>query len=307
MMTGWVTNCSELAELLEKQCPSSSDDREWHRHITLIGGIAKMVQIYPLKLVKAILMVLENEVEECGDLSAFDRHRGGPVPDETLVEELDWTAYVDEVTGGALRRDLVEKARAEELAWVHQEQIYEKVPVHQCLERSGKRPMTTRWLDLNKGDEEHPSSRAHFMGRVTREVYIEIPGEDQVGDAEPMCGQLIRSMYETQDASNRGQKDYVELFEKSSFSFGIANYACMHSQQLDARGLVQGDDFAVLADDVARLGPDPADTKETCFLNRIIRHVGETSEDVEKLEIEADARHAALIIEHLGLGAAKPV
>ena len=53
-MTGWVTNCKELAELLEGECSNLTGRREWRRHIHLIGGIAKGAQVYPPKLVKAI-------------------------------------------------------------------------------------------------------------------------------------------------------------------------------------------------------------------------------------------------------------
>ena len=83
-MTGWVTNCKELAELLEGECSNLTGRREWHRRVHLIGGIAKGAQVYPPKLVKAILMVLKEKVKETSELSAFEEHCGGPVPDEQL-------------------------------------------------------------------------------------------------------------------------------------------------------------------------------------------------------------------------------
>ena len=44
-------------------------------------------------------------------------------------------------------------------------------------------------------------SRAHFMPKVERKVYVELPKEDQV-DGEDMVGLLNRTMYGTQDASH---------------------------------------------------------------------------------------------------------
>ena len=83
--SGWVTNCKELAELLEGECTNLTGRRVWHRHVHLIGGIAKMAQVYPPKLVKDILLVLRDVVRAAGELSAFEEHCGGPVPDEQLL------------------------------------------------------------------------------------------------------------------------------------------------------------------------------------------------------------------------------
>ena len=59
-------------------------------------------------------------------------------------------------------------------------------------------------------------SRAHFMGKAAREIFVELPEEDkhQPEDEVPMVGRLLRSMYGTQDASQIFQKDYQCWFEK---------------------------------------------------------------------------------------------
>ena len=38
-------------------------DSPWHRHIHLIGGLARQAAIYPPKLVKAVLLSLKKELE----------------------------------------------------------------------------------------------------------------------------------------------------------------------------------------------------------------------------------------------------
>ena len=43
----------------------------------------------------------------------------------------------------------MKEARDEELAWVHKQQIYKKVPISEC-EQEGKVPITMKWIDRNK-------------------------------------------------------------------------------------------------------------------------------------------------------------
>ena len=51
-------------------------------------------------------------------------------------------------------------------------------------------------------------SRAPFMSKAQRDLYVEPPKDQQLpGDTEPMVGKLMRSMYGTQDASQIFQKD----------------------------------------------------------------------------------------------------
>ena len=60
--TGWLTNCKPLAELLEGECTNATGKAPWHRHIHLIGGLARQAAIYPPKLVKAVLQCLKKEL-----------------------------------------------------------------------------------------------------------------------------------------------------------------------------------------------------------------------------------------------------
>ena len=43
--------------------------------------------------------------------------------------------------------------------------LYEKVPVSQCYERTGKAPISIRWIDINKGDAEKPNYRSRLVAR----------------------------------------------------------------------------------------------------------------------------------------------
>ena len=49
-------------------------------------------------------------------------------------------------------------------------------------------------------------SRAYFQAEAIREVYVELPGED---NEEGMCGKLLKSMYGTRDALQNGGETYI--------------------------------------------------------------------------------------------------
>ena len=58
------------------------------------------------------------------------------------------------------------------------------------------------------------------MAKATRELYVELPLEDQAKHSQDKCGLLLRSMYGTQDASYNWQYDYSELLESAGFKTG---------------------------------------------------------------------------------------
>eukprot|EP00974_Lingulodinium_polyedra_P017075 1657911-Lingulodinium_polyedra.AAC.1 len=45
--------------------------------------------------------------------------------------------------------------------------VWEETPVAECWRRTGRRPLGTRWVDVNKGDKVHPVVRC---GPVAQEV-----------------------------------------------------------------------------------------------------------------------------------------
>ena len=66
--TGWMTNHPGLAELLQTECTNETGGAPWHRHIHLIGGIARQAAQYPPKLVRAVLKCLRDELESKSEL-----------------------------------------------------------------------------------------------------------------------------------------------------------------------------------------------------------------------------------------------
>ena len=43
--------------------------------------------------------------------------------------------------------------------------VWTKVHINECLKATGKRPVKGRWVDINKGDEQHPNYRSRYVGR----------------------------------------------------------------------------------------------------------------------------------------------
>ena len=67
--------------------------------------------------------------------------------------------YWDEITQKKLDQEGVRKARLDEMKQIHQHDVYTKVPERMCIEETGRKPVSVRWLDIIKGDEVNPEYR----------------------------------------------------------------------------------------------------------------------------------------------------
>ena len=175
-MTGVMTNSPMLVEKLrEFQCSNE------HRHVMLTNGRAQKCQIYPdefcrlvcktvmreknLNEFKAINMLSEtvrdqnitDVTKEVNALMALEMK----TPHEDMYEEFD---FVDDVTGRPLNHKLAAEARRLEIDFFKNMKVYEKVPRWRATEAGGK-VVTTRWIDINKGDLQNPNYRARLVGR----------------------------------------------------------------------------------------------------------------------------------------------
>ena len=59
----------------------------------------------------------------------------------------------------------VKRARREEVDCVHKMNLYEKVPISEVYQQTGKAPISVRWIDINKGDKEPPNYRSRLVAR----------------------------------------------------------------------------------------------------------------------------------------------
>ena len=64
--------------------------------------------------------------------------------------------FWDSASGVPLDPLRVMRAREEEMKEFSKHGVYVKVPLRECFEKTGKKPIGVKWVDINKGDEEKP-------------------------------------------------------------------------------------------------------------------------------------------------------
>ena len=73
--------------------------------------------------------------------------------------------YFDEKTGHELDAKLVQEARREELDFMSKIGLFKEATVEECIEHTGKPPISTKWVDVNKGSAEVPEVRCRLVAR----------------------------------------------------------------------------------------------------------------------------------------------
>ena len=69
------------------------------------------------------------------------------------------------MSGQILNKDLVIQARKEEKDKYFSHKAYDKVPISESWEVTGKAPIGCRWIDINKGDDENPDYRSRLVAK----------------------------------------------------------------------------------------------------------------------------------------------
>jgi len=85
--------------------------------------------------------------------------------DGALQGEEGQEAFYDEATGKRLPTQLVKLARREELQFFHEKGVWRVVPIAKAWQQTGKAPISVRWVDVNKGDEENFEIRSRLVAR----------------------------------------------------------------------------------------------------------------------------------------------
>ena len=74
---------------------------------------------------------------------------------------------VDDVSGALLEPALVHEGRATEMNFFEGMKVYDRVPRSEQLKTGGK-IIGTKWIDVNKGDIDHPDIRSRLVGKEFR-------------------------------------------------------------------------------------------------------------------------------------------
>ena len=126
--TGFMTNDEYIAEAVDGRCFGG------HDHIQLLGNRAKACEKHPPRLVAAILRALRWSMRAAGCGEA----QGLLGKDRQLTRELEMQ-YMDEL----------------------------KV-LDECMTETGRAPIPTDWVDINKGDSLRPNYRSRLVCQETR-------------------------------------------------------------------------------------------------------------------------------------------
>ena len=88
------------------------------------------------------------------------------VDNEAFVsEDSGAKRYWDDLSGKELIPKLVKKARMDDMKEVNKHNVYVKVPIEECWTNTGKQPIGTRWVDVNKGDDANPEYRSRLVAQ----------------------------------------------------------------------------------------------------------------------------------------------
>jgi hypothetical protein len=74
-------------------------------------------------------------------------------------------SFFDEKTSKRLDPKLVREAMDEELTFMQKIPVFELAPIAECWEKTGKAPISTRFVNTNKGTDESPEIRCRLVAR----------------------------------------------------------------------------------------------------------------------------------------------
>ena len=180
--TGWMSNSPAVLQQLTRRCSGRGGQctrAGGGRHAVASGKIAREAAVYPFRLCRAILKGCQKQLRLDGRIGQGS-HGVQAQYDEDLqaVEILAWDKAAkitrDAISGQQLDANMVSAAMKTEMEYFESKQVWQKVPRSEALAR-GKKPISTRWVVVNKGDDDSPNIRARLVAREIRKS-----GEDPI-------------------------------------------------------------------------------------------------------------------------------
>ena len=138
--------------------------------------VARRAALWPLKLCRAVLEGMRNQ------LTKDRRLESGLVGIQQIIDEdVDLEVlkasdhrrdnprrYFDDITGQELDPLLVEAARRRELEYFESKEVWEITSMKHAIQQGGRKPISVRWVDVNKGDDDAPNIRSRLVAREIR-------------------------------------------------------------------------------------------------------------------------------------------
>ena len=197
---GWMSNSPAILQQLAKRCGNRAGQcnrAEGGRHAVASGKIAREAAVYPFRLCRAILRGCQKQLRLDGrlgqgshgmqaqydeEIQTFIEEAQAMEQESDTVEILAWNkahqqaakVIRDAISGQPLDPSMVHAAMKLEMEYFESKQVWQKVPRSEALAR-GKKPISTRWIIVNKGDDDSPNIRARLVAREIRKA-----GEDPI-------------------------------------------------------------------------------------------------------------------------------
>ena len=149
-----------------------------------------MAAIFAVKLCKAILSGFSRQLRKDGlvtdgvvgmDECEHGRNRADQIDDGSVmsVQSVEMHGHIlkfdngegpfyDDLTKQQLPTQLVKAARRKELDYFESKNVWRRVPVSESHRCNGRPPITVRWVDGNKGDDECPDIRSRLVAQQIR-------------------------------------------------------------------------------------------------------------------------------------------
>lgn len=189
-----MTSSSCIAEALSKRRPGRGGVCSRGRvHALCNGQRAKDTAIYPFELCRATLVGFRNQMiadarlrpgsvglscvmfggepKAVEELYTFGDRQGNLLKMAITSDE----KFIDDHTGQPLDPIVCRAARKKEMDFVRDKGSWVKRSVNECWKRTGRPPVTVRWVETSKGDDVTPNIRSRFVARQIRG-----PGQDAV-------------------------------------------------------------------------------------------------------------------------------
>ena len=159
--------------------------------------------------------------------------------------------------------------------------------------------------------------RACFYAKINRDVFIELPEEDPHHGGN-LVGKLRRCLYGTRDAAKSWQETLSTHLESVGFTRRRGHPSVSYHEGKGIKALFHGDDYVCSGSvssfecsqkelekpyeiQTQHIGSAKGRPREGKVLNRIIRCTD------QGFEIEADPRHAKLVMEQMQVAGEKSV
>ena len=109
----------------------------------------------------------------------------GEIPEEETVD-FDMEAW-DDVTGKAFDPKAVRQARLKEMKHVKEKEVWQPISREEARRR-GWKVVKTRWIDINKGDEDTPN----YQSRLVAKEFNVGAGEGLSASTPPLEASSVR-------------------------------------------------------------------------------------------------------------------